>query len=96
MYPIAVLAGLALFYKEKATIAKYILALSIPGAIIALYHYAIQMNIIQSILPGCSFASPCTETQIMWLGFITIPLLSFGAFLVITLLVGNYLYRNRG
>lgn len=83
MYPLAILFAVAIIRKERI-IAYYALPLAVIGAVIAFYHYLLQMTSLAQITPvSCSALTPCEEKQILYLGFITIPLLSLMAFLVI-------------
>ena len=87
MYPLAVIFAVAIFRKDKNA-AYYALPLSIIGAFIALYHYLIQWTSLKDInLISCSLANDCSQKQVVYLGFITIPLFSLAAFLVITFLM---------
>jgi disulfide bond formation protein DsbB len=90
MYPIAFVSILAVAFKDKF-IDKYILSLSIPGALISGYHYVLQMSVksgeSSALSAVCSPDNPCSETQLEIFGFITIPLMSFAAFAVIIILI---------
>jgi disulfide bond formation protein DsbB len=45
------------------------------------------MGIVPETLAPCRDGVPCKTLQIEWFGFVTIPLLSFFAFLVLNLLL---------
>ncbi len=82
MYPQVFLLGMALLWKDDG-IVKYIILLSGIGAIIALYHYYLQLGGI-SFLPcsatiGTSLS--CTQRFFQTFGYITIPMMSLTAFL---------------
>lgn len=82
IYPLVLLLGIA-YVKRDNNIAIYSLALSGPGGILSLYHYSIQkISFFTERAIECG-RIPCTGQYINWLGFISIPLLSFIAFLVI-------------
>lgn len=86
MYPIVLLSATGIILKDK-NLSIYTLVLSIPGSLIALYHYTLQLTGYDQLgFSTCSVATPCTNIEISFLGFITIPLLSFVAFTVITTL----------
>ncbi|TSB47679.1 disulfide oxidoreductase [Alkalicoccobacillus porphyridii] len=84
MYPLALILGVAAYYSDHR-IVKYVLPLSIIGAITSLYHYSLQK------LPSLVTASPCTDgvpcnmQYINWFGFITIPFLALVAFVCISI-----------
>lgn len=83
MYPLALILGIAAYYSDHR-IVKYVLPLSVIGALTSLYHYSLQK------LPSLVTASPCTDgvpcnmQYINWFGFITIPFLALVAFVVIS------------
>ncbi|WP_028399304.1 disulfide oxidoreductase [Ectobacillus panaciterrae] len=83
MYPLAVLIGIA-FYNDDRRIYKYVLPLSIIGMMISGYHYALQKIPFLQKFEVCTSGVPCSGEYINWLGFITIPLLAFTAFTIIT------------
>lgn len=92
MYPIVVLSGLGLWWKDDAII-RYILALAIPGVLLETYHYALQ-KIDISTSQVCTFENPCTAMNVDYLGFITIPFLCLVAFTVIVFFGVRGLVRN--
>lgn len=96
MYPLAILFAVAIIRKERV-VAYYALPLAVIGALIALYHYLLQMTSLAQITPAsCSAFAPCEETQVLYFGFVTIPLLSFAAFLVIIIaMLTNLKSRKR-
>ncbi|MBI2038639.1 MAG: disulfide bond formation protein B [Candidatus Nealsonbacteria bacterium] len=86
MYPQVILLGLALLKKDR-NIADYILALSIPGAIIAFYHYLLQLGIVPEL--SCQvvgYSVSCAQRFVMNFGYITIPMMAISAFILIILL----------
>lgn len=84
MYPIALIALIGFYIQSKDT-NKFIAAFSWGGLLIAIYHNLIYYKIIEVITP-CNETSPCTAQQLNYLGFITIPLLSLVAFIILTVL----------
>lgn len=79
MYPCTLLLGIATF-KNDWSITKYVLPLTIIGVFVSLSHYLEQkVPSFQGIKP-CVYGVPCNAEYINWLGFITIPLLAFIAF----------------
>ncbi len=91
MFPLAIQLGIATF-RNDSKFAIYAIPLAGLGALIALYHYLIQM------VPALAPYTPCRvdangvscET-IDWqlFGFITFPLLSLVAFVIIILLLAT-------
>lgn len=86
MYPLVILLGIAA-YKNDHSIIPYAKTLSIIGMCISFFHYLEQkVPFMQTILP-CTRGVPCSGQYINWLGFITIPLLAFIGFTLITILL---------
>lgn len=84
MYPIVLIAGVGLFQKN-GQIALTTAIFSVIGGSLSLYHYGIQkLRFLQESAPSCGTVS-CTGEYINYLGFITIPLLAFIAFLLIAI-----------
>jgi disulfide bond formation protein DsbB len=84
MYPLAIMLGIA-FYQNDRGIVKFVLPLSIIGMIISGYHTALQKIPYLQQFEMCTSGVPCSKDYINWLGFITIPILAFTAFTIITI-----------
>jgi disulfide bond formation protein DsbB len=95
MYSLAVVSFIAILAKDN-NFFKYALALSIPGALLAAYNYLLQKTDLFVTVGTCSPDNPCSNIQVEYFGFITIPFMSLMAFLLIAL-VSSYaiLLRNR-
>jgi disulfide bond formation protein DsbB len=88
MYPQVVLLGFAYIRKDKS-VAAYSILLSSIGAIIATYHYLLQIGKVQEILP-CSavgYSVSCSTKFVMTYGYITIPMMALSGFLLILFLM---------
>lgn len=95
MYPQVVLLGLAMF-KKDLSIIKYSISLSVIGAILAGYHYLLQLNIIKVLpCPAVGYSVSCSKLFVMQFGYITIPLMSFTAFLMIIFFLLSYKLKER-
>jgi disulfide bond formation protein DsbB len=94
MYPMPFLLGVA-YFKKARDVAKYVLPLSIVGGLIAVYHYYLQIN-PQPLAPCTTvgFSVSCSERFFTHFGYITIPWMSFSAFLIITMLSKIYLLKK--
>jgi len=89
MYPQVILWGLALIKKDQK-IVDYGLTLSILGALIAAYHYLLQIGLAPSIDCGAvGYAAQCSQRFVMEFGYITIPLMALTAFVMIILFALN-------
>jgi disulfide bond formation protein DsbB len=83
MYPLTIILGVA-FYRNDQGIYRYVLPLSIIGMLISGYHTLLQKLPYLQQFEMCTTGVPCSKDYINWLGFITIPLLAFIAFTIIT------------
>jgi len=92
MYPLIVILAVGIWKKDK-NIPLFVLPLSLIGTIIAIYHNLLYYKIIPESLAPCTLGVSCTTKQIELLGFITIPLLSLCAFLLIDVLM--LLYKRK-
>ena len=86
MYPLVVILMAGLFPFDKAVL-KFSMPLVGIGWVIAFYHNLLYYNILPESASPCVQGISCTTVQINWLGFITIPLLSFTAFTLIALIL---------
>jgi disulfide bond formation protein DsbB len=84
MYPLAIILGIAV-YRNDNSIYRYVLPLSIIGMVISGYHTVLQKIPYLQQFEMCTTGVPCSKDYLNWLGFITIPLMAFIAFTVITI-----------
>lgn len=85
MYPLVLLLTISIIRKDNHQY-HYILPFSIIGFGVSSYHYLLQKtDLFKSVSNGCGLV-PCDSDYINWLGFITIPLLAWTAFLLITII----------
>ena len=86
MYPLVIVLGVAAFRKNRL-IRWYAAPLAGAGALVALYHYAIQR--VPALDTGaCAAEAPCALMWVNVFGFISIPfmaLVAFGSILVLLL-----------
>jgi len=86
MYPLVLILPAGLFPFDR-NIVRYALPLALLGALIAVFHLLLVAGFIPENIKPCIQGIPCTEVQIVWFGFVTIPLLSAMAFLLISALL---------
>ncbi len=91
MYPLILIIGVGLWKKDR-WLPYYVLPFSIAGLIVSGYHNLLVWGIAPADLIVCSVQLPCVAQEFSLLGFITIPLMSFIAFAVIT--VGMIIYAK--
>lgn len=91
LYPIVLISAMAIWFSDTKAY-RYILGLASIGGVIGVYHNLLAYRIIPQTFERCRFGVPCTEQYINWFGFITIPLLSLVAYVVI--IICAVLIRN--
>ena len=95
MYPLTILTAISIIFRVPLR-KIYILALSIPGMLIGFYQYYLQMTQGGSDVNTCGSGVSCNFIDFKFAGFITIPFLSFAAFLLINMIViAVYLIQKR-
>ncbi len=88
MYPQVLILGLALWGRHKGVRALLdsSLVLSGVGAVVALYHYLMQLGIVpEGSCAAVGYSVSCAKVFVMTFGYITIPLMALSAFLLIIL-----------
>lgn len=94
MFPLAVILPFALFPFDRRLL-RPALALAVPGLLLAIYHQLLVAGVVPAAASPCSQGVPCSETVIVWFGFLTIPLLAIFAFLTIAALLGAAYLRSK-
>ncbi|WP_066355940.1 disulfide oxidoreductase [Aliarcobacter skirrowii] len=92
MYPLVFIFLANLLCPDKSVL-KYSLPLVIVGLGISIYHNLLILKIIPETLSPCVQGVPCSVDYLNWFGFITIPSLSFIAFL--TIFIALIAYKKR-
>lgn len=80
IYPQVVISGIALFTND-INVKKYLLPLSLMGGAIAIYHILLQT--FPTIIQCGDETVSCSANQFVGFGYITIPVMSLTAFLLI-------------
>lgn len=86
MYPLVIILAWAMINRVQ-TWKALVLPFSTIGMLIAGYHCLLYYKILPEAIAPCTTGVSCTTQFIEYFGFITIPLLSFLAFTLITALV---------
>jgi disulfide bond formation protein DsbB len=87
MYPLVLIVAGGLFPVEPK-VFRFSAPLAFMGWFFALYHNLLHWKVIPESAAPCRKGVACSTVYIDWMGFLTIPLLSFVAFsLVLILLV---------
>ena len=84
MYPLIIIILIGIIRNDKK-LHWYVLPMSIIGWSIALYHILLQKNIIPEAIAPCTLAATCKINHVGYFGFITIPVMAFTAFSIITI-----------
>src|SRR3989344_4212273 len=79
MYPLPIIFGMALKNKDFK-IKRYTIPLAIIGALIAAYHYSMQIFQFTTAC-GANSEVPCNIVYSFELGYITIPMMALTAFI---------------
>mgnify|MGYP000700429958 FL=1 len=89
MYPQIVILGLGMYIRDRnATL--YALVLSILGMMASWYHYLMQLGFVPAGCDVVGYSVSCAKVFTMHLGYITIPLMAFTAFVMITVFLVVY------
>lgn len=86
MYPTVLILAVGILRKDNF-VHLYVLPLMVFGLIVSAYHNLLYYKVIPDTLAPCELGVSCTTKFIEWLGFITIPLLSLAALVIITALM---------
>jgi disulfide bond formation protein DsbB len=83
MYPQVIIMGIALFRNDVGVrISGFIL--SAIGAAIALFHWTGQLGLTPLPCSAVGYSVSCAERFVLQFGYITIPLMAFSAFILMT------------
>jgi disulfide bond formation protein DsbB len=95
MFPLVLVLAAGLFPFDPK-IVRYALPLAVAGWLVAVFHLLLTAGIIPENITPCTQGVPCSQVQIQWFGFVTIPLLSVIAFSIINaLLIATYFKRSK-
>lgn len=95
MYPQTILFLLAL-YKDQAIIHPYSLGFSAIGGSISLYHYLLQMKVVDiSVCPVVGYSVSCGDSFVKEFGYITIPMMALTAFSLMIMFLTTYIKETK-
>jgi disulfide bond formation protein DsbB len=89
MYPLVILIAVGILRRDKK-LDLYILPMTILGGLIAFYHILLQKGILPEAIAPCTIGASCLTKHVGYFGFITIPVMSLTAFVVITICMVVY------
>ena len=82
MFPLTVVLAVGLFPLDPKVL-RYSLPLVVGGWLVALFHVLLTQGVIPRSLSPCVRGIPCSQVEVAWFGFVTIPLLSLLSFTAI-------------
>lgn len=85
MYPLTVIILVGIFSQDEF-LPNYVLPFSVLGMSVSAYHYLIELGVIAHS-PACAVGIPCNVRWVNYFGFITIALMAFTAFTMITIIM---------
>jgi len=91
MYPLVLIIAVCIL-REVEDVEYIVLPFSIIGLGVSFYHNLLMYRILPESFAPCTASASCTIPYHFYLSFITLPLLSFLAFLVVT--VCMFVYHN--
>ena len=81
MFPLAVVATVGLLSRDAGAV-RYAWPLAATGLGLAVFHNLLYYGVIPESITPCSEGVSCTERQVEWFGFVTIPLMALLAFVM--------------
>lgn len=82
MFPLVFVLAAGLFPFDPRVI-RYALPLALAGLALAAFHLALIAGWIPESIKPCQQGVPCSDVQVTWFGFVTIPLLSLLSFIFV-------------
>ena len=92
MYPLVIVLGVGILRRDRK-LYQYVLPFTIVGGLIALFQVLLTYGVFEESEQTCRAGVSCTTKYVEYFGFMTIPLLSFLAFTLITVCM-LVLYRK--
>jgi disulfide bond formation protein DsbB len=84
IYPLVLIIGTGIIMRD-GRMRNYALPLCLAGLAVSAYHNLLYYGVIPETLTPCSQGGSCTERQIEWFGFVTIPLMGLASFAAVAL-----------
>ncbi|MCK9285770.1 MAG: disulfide bond formation protein B [Rhodocyclaceae bacterium] len=82
MFPLVFVLAAGLFPFDRRVV-RYALPLALAGLALASFHLALIAGWVPESIKPCQQGVPCSDVQVTWFGFVTIPHLSVLAFLFV-------------
>jgi len=84
MFPLVIIIAVGILKRDKK-LYEYVLPFSALGLLVSFYQVLLQVGLVSESLAPCSQGVSCTTKYVSYFGFVTIPVLSFAAFAIITI-----------
>jgi disulfide bond formation protein DsbB len=84
MYPLVLIVATGIIARD-GRVRAYALPLCLAGLAVSVYHNLLYYGVVPATLTPCTEGASCTERQLEWLGFITIPLMGLASFVAVAL-----------
>lgn len=86
MFPLVLILASGLFPFDRRVV-RYALPLALAGWLLAMFHWGVSSGLVPESATPCSQGVPCSVEQVVWFGFLTLPMLSVLAFSVMIALL---------
>jgi len=90
MFPLVFILGVGIITKDEK-VPHYVLPLSLIGLTVSFYHVLLYRGILPESKAFCEAGVSCTTKYIEFFGFLSIPMMAFIAFTLITMFMIYYL-----
>jgi disulfide bond formation protein DsbB len=95
MFPLVLILAAGLFPFDPKVV-RFALPLALSGWGLAVFHWGVASGFIPESATPCSQGVPCSVEQVVWFGFLTLPMLSVLAFsVIITLLLMTHFKETK-
>jgi disulfide bond formation protein DsbB len=94
MFPLVFVLAAGLLPLDPRLV-RYAMPLAVGGWVVSLYHLLLVAGLIPQAATPCTAGVPCSDAEVVFLGFVTIPLMSFAAFTMITALLLITHFKSR-
>jgi len=95
LFPLVVVLAVGIVLRDERLVV-YAMPFVLAGLGFSIYHNLLQAGVISEALSPCTGGVPCSERQVEWLGFVTIPMMSAAAFGGILASLVAHLSTRRG
>jgi disulfide bond formation protein DsbB len=95
MYPLVLIIATGIVARD-GRMRAYALPLCLAGLAVSVYHNLLYYGVIPESITPCAQGVPCTEKQIEWFGFVTIPLMGLASFVCMALCLLFYKPEEEG